>query len=109
MGGRLIMFRIIADKKPQSILMERNTDGTYKITYKGVAVYSSVENKMLSDVTVIIHRAKLINTTDISIAKNGDIKPIFLPYEEWALPIYEIQQVYQDYDIESTIDIIVEY
>ena len=102
------MFRIIADKEPQSILMERNTDGTYKITYKGVAVYSSVENKMLSDATVIIHRAK-INTTDISITKNGNIKHIFLPYEEWVLPIYEIQQVYQDTDIKSTISIIVEY
>lgn len=101
------MFRIIADKKPQSILMERNTDGTYKITYKGVAIYSSVGNKMFSDVTVIIHRANLINTTDISITKNGNIKPIFLPYKEWALPIYEIQQVYQDTDIKSTISMIV--
>lgn len=100
------MFRIIADKKPQSILMERNTDGTYKITYKGVAVYSSVENKMLSDATVIIYRANL-NTTDISITKNGNIKPIFLPYEEWALPIYEIQQVYQDTDMKGAISIIV--
>lgn len=103
------MFHIIADKEPQSILMERNTDGTYKITYKGVAVYSSVENKMLSDATVIIHRANLINTTDISITKNGNIKHIFLPYEEWALPIYEIQQVYQDTDIKSAISIIMEY
>ena len=104
------MFRIIADKEPRSILMERNTDGTYKITYKGVAVYSSVENKMLlSDATVIIHRANLINTTDISITKNGNIKHTFLPYEEWTLPIYEIQQVYQDTDIKSAISIIVEY
>lgn len=102
------MFRIIADKKPQSVLMERNIDGTYKITYKGVAVYSSVENKMLSDATVIIHSANLINTTDISITKNGDIKHIFLPYEEWTLPIYEIQRVYQDTDTKSIISIIME-
>ncbi len=101
------MFRIIADKKPKSILMERNADGTYRITYKGVAVYSSVENKMFSDATVIIHRASLINKSDISITKNGNIKPIFLPYEEWTLPIYEIQQVYQDTDIKSTISMIV--
>lgn len=101
------MFRIIADKEPQSILMERNTDGTYKIIYKGVAVYSSAENKMLSDATVIIHRANLINTADISITKEGNIKHIFLPYEKWALPIYEIQKVYQDTDIKSTISIIV--
>lgn len=101
------MFRIIADKKPQWVLIERNTDGTYKITYKGVAVYSSVGNKMLSDVTVVIYRASL-STEDISIGENGIIKHDFIPWEEWALPEYGIKQIYPDSNTKKVIDIIEE-
>ena len=101
------MFRIIADKKPQSVLMERKTDGTYKITYKGFAVYSSVGNKMFSDVTVIIYSA-VLNTEDISIGENGIIKHDFIPWEEWALPEYGIKQIYPDPNTKKVIDIIEE-
>lgn len=101
------MFRIIADKKPQSVLIERNTDGTYKITYKGVAVYSSVGNKMFSDVTVIIYSA-VLNTEDISIGENGIIKHDFIPWAEWALPEYGIKQIYPDPCTKKAIAIIEE-
>lgn len=102
------MFRIINDKKPQSVLMERNTDGTYKITYKGVAVYSSVGNKMLSDVTVIIYRASL-STEDISIDIDGAIEKAFHPWSEWALPEYGIKQIYPDPVTNEVIEIIEEF
>ena len=101
------MFRIIDDKKPQSALIERNTDGTYKITYKGVAVYSSVGNKMFSDVTVVIYSASL-STEDISIDKSGCIKHDFIPWNEWALPMYRICRVYPDPNTKKIIDIIEE-
>lgn len=102
------MFRIIADKKPQSILMERNTDGTYKITYKGVAIYSSVGNKMFSDVTVIIYRASL-STEDISIDTDGTVEKSFCSWLEWALPEYGIKQIYPDLVTNAVIEIIEEF